>query len=276
MVGLFIAEKNAGGAGSGRTSAGMPAVGMLFVFLCLPAGLDAMSRVPTVYNSHPAVSHAAGQVVVRGQGRSAWEPVERGTLLLSGDVVRTGSKGRARISFMSGSMELYEGTEIHIPTTGKHERRKDIREVVVTEGRVLLDIDLKGGEGSFQYRTGNAWGQARTSLFTVSYLREGTAINIYTGEAQVSCHDGYGERISSLVMGSSVRIEEKRATGRIMRFDPRKAVEDYGKNISPMLDAGSGLPVQAMDLAVRREMDRSLDGDTQVDDENPGRQRGRS
>jgi len=221
----------------------------MVVLLCLPAGLYAMSRKPPVFNSHPLVSHASGDVLVRSQGESAWEPVERGTLLLSGDVLRTGSKGRARIRFTSGSMELYEETEIRIPTIGKQERRKDIREVVVTAGRALLDIAVKEEGGSFLYRTGNAWGQTRKSLFTVSYLRDGTTVNIYTGEAHASSHDGYGLRISSLVTGSSLRIEGEGESGRIIRFDPREAIEAYGKNISPMLDEVSGLPVVGRDMS---------------------------
>ena len=177
---------------------------MVVMLLCFPAGLGAMSRTGPVHFSHPLVSYVTGDVAVKGRGPSVWEPVEKGTLLLSGDEIRTESNGRAQIRFASGTIELYEGTEIQIPTTGNLERRKDIRDVMVKKGRVLVDIGVTEDEGAFRFRTPNAHGLARGSMITVSYLEAGTAVNVYRGEARVSYQDGYGERISSLVPGSSL------------------------------------------------------------------------
>lgn len=227
--------------GSGKSQVTMPAV-MLVLLLCLPAGLQAMSRKASVHTSHPLVSSVAGNVSVKGQGQSIWKSVERGTLLLSGDLIRTESNGRAQIRFASGTMVLYEDTEIMIPTTGPRERKKDIRSVVVKEGRALLDLSVTADEGDFRFKTGNTHGQARGSMFTVSYVGWGTAINVYRGEVRVSQMDVHVEKASSLVPGSSLRVEEGEVSCRIIRFDPRSAVKSYRKNIFPHLDATSGLP----------------------------------
>ena len=101
---------------------------MLAIILCLPAGLQAMSRKASVHTSHPLVSSVAGNVSVKGQGQSTWEAVERGTLLLSGDLIRTESNGRAQIRFASGTMVLYEDTEIMIPHHGTPGKKKGHQE----------------------------------------------------------------------------------------------------------------------------------------------------
>lgn len=228
--------------GSERSEFMTVPVVILAILLCLPAGLQAMSRKAPVHTSHPLVSSVAGNVSVKGQGQSTWEAVKRGTLLLSGDLIRTESNGRAQIRFASGTMELYEGTEVLIPTTGARERKKDIRDVVVKEGRAMVNLGETWDKGTFRFSTGNARGQATDSMFTVSYLGEGTVVNVFRGEARVSYLEAHGEKTSSLVSGSSLRIEDEEASGRIVRFDPRSAVRSYRKNISPVLDTVSGLP----------------------------------
>ena len=256
------------GTGSMQTESGRVLALTLVILLCLPAGLSAMSRKGPVHNSHPVVGEVMGKVTVKGRGQSAWEPVERGTLLLSGDVIRSGASGRARIRFASGTMELYENSEIHIPTTGIHERKKDIRDLVVREGRVFLDISMTGEEGRFRFSTGNTRGKVTGSTMTVSYLGEGTAVNVYRGEAQVSHLEGQVERTSSLVPGSSLSVRDPESLARISQFDPEPAVKKYRKKISPVLDVASGLPAVDKDVSGSDEREQvwaSRDGNGRDD-----------
>lgn len=216
---------------------------ILTTLLFLPGNLRAMSKRMSISTSHPLVTEVSGKVLVKGQGRSEWEPVERGTLVLAGDVVRTGPHSRVRIGFASGSMELYEETQVLIPSIGTRERSRDIREIVVAGGRLLVAVDPGENGGTFRYRTGNVQGWTGGSLFTVSYVHEGTAVNIYAGEAQVAYYQDRRQVVSSLVKGSSLRVGEGDA-GRITRFDPQRAVKAYGNNVRPSLDPGTGLPAQ--------------------------------
>lgn len=215
---------------------------MLFFLLCHPAGSTAMSQKASVHISHPVVGDVTGDVMVQGRGKSKWEPVERGTLLFSGDVIRSRSGGMASIRFASGKMELYEDTEIQIPSIGTQERKKDVRDVVVKSGRILMDISMAGRKSSFIFRTDNIQGQVNRSMFTVSYAGKGTAVNVYQGDVQVVQAGVYGKRTSSLVPGSSLRIEKGDMAGRVALFDPQSAVKNYRKKITPHLDKITGLP----------------------------------
>ena len=257
---VALAENHLFRTGSGQPEPGKVLALILPLFLFLPTGLHAMSRTIPVQTSHPLVSSVAGDVTVKGRGQSTWEPVERGTLLLSGDVIRTNFNGRANISFESGTMELCEGTEIRIPTTGTNERKKDIRDLEVREGRVFLAIAMAGEEGSFRFSTGNTRGEVTGSMLSVSFLGEGTAVNVYRGEAQVS----HGERTSSLVPGSSLSIQEGEPLGSISRFDPGPAVKNYRRKVSPGLNVTSGLPdmdERESNPDEREQVWASMDGD---------------
>jgi len=249
---------------------------ILTTLLFLPGKLQAMSKRMSISTSHPLVTEVSGKVLVRGQGRSEWEPVERGTLVLAGDVVRTGPHSRARIGFASGSMELYEETQVLIPSIGTRERSRDIREIVVAGGRLLVAVDPGENGGTFLYRTGNVQGRTGGSLFTVSYVHEGTAVNIYTGEAQVAYYQGRRQVVSSLVKGSSLRVGEGDAIGRITRFDPQRAVEAYGNNVRPLLDPGTGLPAEKNDPEGGSEQLKDFAGEAAGIDSNRGGPGGRS
>lgn len=216
---------------------------MLLILLCLPAVLTAMSRKGPVHISHPVVGDVTGEVLVQGRGQSTWEPVERGTLLFSGDVVRSGTGGSAGIKFASGKIELYEDTEIQIPSTGPEQRKKDIRDVVIRNGRVLLDVSMADNKGYFIFRTDNIQGQASRSMVTVDHTGKGTAVDVYQGEAQVLQAGEYGKKTSNLVPGSSFRIGRGETVGRVARFDPPGAVRNKRNKIRPDQDKVSGLPL---------------------------------
>jgi len=217
----------------------------LIILLFLPAGLFAMSRKAPVHTSHPVVVDVTGAVMVKGQGQLFWEPVERGTLLFSSDVIRSSFGGRASIRFASGAMEMYEDTELQISSTGDQERKKDIRGVLVRYGSVLFDISVDEASGSFIFKTGNTHGTAADALLTLSYLGAGTAVNVYRGEARFSRSEGSLVTITSLVPGSSLRVEQADAVGNLVRFDPRADQKNYRKGTLPRLNEISGLFVQA-------------------------------
>ena len=212
------------------------------ILLSLPGALWAMSsgeEPGQVY--HPQVMETRGPVMVKGAKYSIWEPAEKGMLLLSGDVLKTDKGGFARIEFASGIIELYETTVMVIPSIGIHERKKDFREVVVQEGNVLFDINPLGVERGFEFRTKNVQGGVKGTLFTVSYLEGGTAVNVFRGVVQVSDLEGSENTQVKLTAGKTVRVE-KRTDFKVVRgFDPELALENYRYNVPPGLD-GKGLP----------------------------------
>lgn len=205
----------------------------LVTALLFPAHLSAMSRKAAVHISHPVVDKVAGNVVVLGRGQTEWEPVAGGTLLLSGDVIRTGMSGRATIRFASGQIELFENSEIVIPTIGNQERKKDIKELAIIKGSVFLDIKVDRRIGVFSFKSGNLNGQATRSLLTVSKRATETVVKVYNGDAQVSQAIGPGEKITSLVPGTSLKVQKTSSSGELGRFDPRLVLESYRKGTIP-------------------------------------------
>jgi len=218
---------------------------LILVFLMtlsMPAVLSAMSgsgNPEEVF--HPQIKETKGPVMVKGKMYAVWEPAEEGMLLLAGDVVRTEKGGFARIEFPSGTIEIYETTVMVIPSIGPDNRKKDIRDVVVEEGSVLFDINPLGVERGFEFRTKNVQGGVKGTLFTVSYKEDGTSVNVYRGVVRVSDLEGSEETTADLTAGSSVRIKERPDFGKVHRFDPQSALEDYSYDVPPGLD-GKGLP----------------------------------
>jgi hypothetical protein len=190
---------------------------------------------------HPQIRETRGPVMVKGAKYSIWEPAEEGMLLLTGDVLRTEKGGFARIEFASGIIELYETTVLIIPSIDVVAEKKDIREVIIEEGKTLFDINHTGVENGFQFRTKNVQGGVKGTLFTVSYLNDGTAVNVYRGEVLVSDLDGTPGTMTSLAKGKALRVEGDSGFGNTRGFDPDFALEDYKYNIPPGLDE-KGLP----------------------------------
>jgi hypothetical protein len=230
---------------------------LLVLLLSHPSGLFAMSRRAPVHTSHPVVSDVTGSVMVKGQGQQFWEPVERGTLLFPNDVIRSSFGSRASIRFPSGAMELYEDTELQISSSGVQERKKDISEVSVRSGSVLLDIRVDKAFEFLIFRTGSGLGKAAYALLTVSYLGAGTAVNVYRGEARVLSSDGSHQTMTSLVPGSSLRVERADKPGNLVRFDPRAGQKNYMKGILPRLDEASGLFIKDGQAAGAMERSRA-------------------
>ena len=215
---------------------------IVFLLFCLPAGGAAMSsgeEPGQVF--HPQIRETSGPVMVKGEKYSIWEPVEEGMLLLTGDILRTEKGGFARIEFASGIIEIYETTVMVIPSIGVQDRKKDIQEVIIEEGNLLFDINPLGVERGFEFRTKNIQGGVKGTLFTVSYLNGGTAVNVYRGVVEISDLQASRETQVKLTAGKAVRVE-KRTDFKVVRgFDPEIALENYKYNIPPGLD-GKGAP----------------------------------
>ena len=215
---------------------------IVLLLLCLPAVVVAMSSaVETDAIFHPTLTAVKGDVEVKGVGYSAWEEAREGILLISGDTLRTGKDAFARISFPSGEIEVYGTTVLIMPSMGLQDRKKDIREVIVDEGKALFDINPLGVERGFEFRTKNIQGGVKGTMFTVSYLEGGTSVNVYRGVVQVSDLEGSENTQVELVAGNSVRVEKRTDFRAVQKFDPELTLDNYRNNIPPGLD-GKGFP----------------------------------
>jgi len=192
---------------------------------------------------HPVITGIEGSVKVMGLKYSLWEPATEGTLLLSGDMVKTGWGSRAEVRFLSGTVQLYENSLLVIPSIGVQDRKKDIQEIVVEEGDVLFDINPMGVERQFEFRTRNIQGGVKGTVFTVSYVHDGTTVNVYEGTVWISEPGRERVNLKVLEAGDAIRIESSRDFSSDVRgFDPDYNIEDYSYSVPPGLDSQSRLP----------------------------------
>jgi len=213
---------------------------LLFFFPCGAGAMSDADKAPEVF--HPTITEIKGEVAVKGLNNNRWEEARQGMLLLSGDTLRTNKGGFARIDFAGGVMEIYETTVVVIPSVDLQDRRKDLQEVIIEEGRTLFDINPRGVERGFKFRTKNIQGGVKGTLFTVSYLENGTSVNVYRGLVGLRSREGSDEGPEVfLKAGNSVRVRSKVDLNEIKGFDPSSALEEYRNNIPPGLDA-KGLP----------------------------------
>jgi hypothetical protein len=221
----------------------LPALLLLFNILVPEA--FAMSRTEEVAGIyHPTVTEVVGVVSIKGNKYTAWEEAREGMLLLTGDTLRTGKDSRARISFPSGELEIYETTIVVIPDIDVKERKKDIKEVFVEEGKTLFSINPLGVERGFQFRTRDILGGVKGTIFSVSYVEDGTSVNVYRGVVEVSDLKESQHEEVILTAGKSLRVAGRAGLEEIKDFDPTQALENYRKNIPPGL-SDKGLPADS-------------------------------
>ena len=215
---------------------------LLFTLWIIPAAAAAMSGSDEqVETFHPTITSVKGTVTVKGAKYPAWEEVSEGMLLLSGDTLRTGRNSYARVEFPSGSIEIYETTVLVIPTIDIKERKKDIHEVFIEDGKTLFDINPTGVERDFKFRTRNIQGGVKGTVFTVSYLDGGTTVNVYSGVVEVSGPGGSGDGKVALAAGRAVRVNRRSDLKKVMNFDPSAVMKKYHARMLPELD-NRGLP----------------------------------
>ena len=190
---------------------------------------------------HPLITHIDGTVKIMGKDHSVWEPAEVGTLLLTGDIVKTGADASAEIMFMSGKIQLYQNSVLIIPSTGVQNRKKDIKEVVVERGSALFDINPIGVKREFEFKTRNVQGGVKGTKFTVSYIENGTSVAVYRGKVVVSDLDRSNETKRILTTGLALRVEDEGPFNKARGFDTDFSIDDYNYKVPPGLDS-RGLP----------------------------------
>jgi hypothetical protein len=190
---------------------------------------------------HPLITHVDGTVRVMGAEHSVWEPAEVGTLLLSGDIVKTGANASAEIMFLSGKVRLYQNSVLIIPSTGVQSRKKDIKEIVLEKGNALFDINPIGVRREFEFKTKNVQGGVKGTKFAVSYLENGTSVVVYRGKVVISDLHRSQETKRDLTAGTAIRVEGGGPFSRVRGFDPEIEIDKYNYAAPPGLDS-RGMP----------------------------------
>jgi hypothetical protein len=176
-----------------------------------------------------------------GKEHSVWEPAEVGTLLLSGDIVKTGANASAEIMFLSGKVRLYQNSVLIIPSTGVQSRKKDIKEIILEKGNALFDINPLGVRREFEFKTRNVQGGVKGTKFTVSYLENGTSVVVFRGKVIISDLQRSQETKRDLTAGTAIRVESEGPFNKARGFDPDIEIDKYNYALPPGLDS-RGMP----------------------------------
>jgi hypothetical protein len=170
----------------------------------------------------PVVSFVAGDVTVKGTDSAAWDKVEVGRLLVSGDTLKTGPASKAEISCATGKMRLYENTVIIVPEVVQGEDKKDIRAVTLEDGAGLFRIKKRGVKEGFEVKTSNIIAGVKGTLFGVLTKREKkiSRVAVYYGKVLVTDLAGTPSTATMLGRGQKVEIIEGDGFGDPEDFTP--------------------------------------------------------
>ena len=141
---------------------------VLAVFLMV-FSMDLRAEERNTASSPPVVTSVEGSVKIIGKSGPAWRTARVGTLLRSGDRVKTGPKSISEIRFPSGKIRLYENSVLIVPDIRGRGGDRDIRRVVVRDGSAVFDINPQGVRRKFEFRTRNVQGGVKGTRFAVGY-----------------------------------------------------------------------------------------------------------
>jgi uncharacterized membrane protein YgcG len=113
-----------------------------------------------------------GTVEIKGSQPNAWKTVASGTVLSFGDVIRTGHKSKAEISFESGIIRMHENTILEIPSRFQQipvrEGSEKLKNVFLSKGRSLFQVFKNGLQNGFEVTTPSIIAGVKGTTFTVS------------------------------------------------------------------------------------------------------------
>lgn len=195
------------------------------------AAMSGKGKVPAAV--HPVLRQVKGEVSVKGIKYSVWEPAVERMLVLSGDVIRTGADGFARLEFMSGAIEIYKNSEIVVPSTGEMERKKDILDMDIIAGKARFDINTLGASRQFTFRTADAIGIVKGTRFVVKAGGAKTRVVVYDGDVVVTDRQGTARSRRVITRGQYLTILEHGGETRLALFDADQASTALAAGVEP-------------------------------------------
>ncbi len=140
---------------------------------------------------------AVGKVEIKRSQTAAWEKANGGTLLHSGDSIRTGSKSQADIRFQSVSISVYEDSLLELPT--RPESSPDSGRVTIKallhKGHLQLRTFQKPGE-RFEVMTPTVTVSGRNAAFRILEQDSLRAVVVSDGSVEVVNRGCLGEVIT--------------------------------------------------------------------------------
>lgn len=160
------------------------------IAVLLALSLLAFGPVPAAAADRPVLTFARGEVTAKAAG-GQWAKAEKGLALASGDMVKTGARSKAEISFPSGVMRLFENTLVVIPAVSDKGGKKDIASVQLDSGSTAYRIDPAVGAG-FSVKTKHVIAGVKGTSFGVTAGDKESLVVVYFGKVEVTNLSGGG------------------------------------------------------------------------------------
>jgi len=155
------------------------------MFLVIILSLFLFSQESTKKVEEAMVMDVEGIVEVLRINTTYWQKVNEEDFLYTGDIIRTGKKGKAEIVFTDGNIvELTPSSKLKI---GKITGNK--QELNLNMGGVLIKV--KRGEG-FQIATRHAVCAVRGTEFAVEVSKDNTHVGVFEGKVSLKHYDARG------------------------------------------------------------------------------------
>jgi len=135
----------------------------------------------------PVLTYTRGDVTAKPSG-GQWARADKGLALAAGDMVKTGARAKAEISFPSGVMRLFENTVVVIPAVADRAGKKDLASVQLDSGSTAFHVDPAGG--GFTVKTRHVIAGVKGTKFGVTVSEKDTQVVVYFGQVEVTDPSG--------------------------------------------------------------------------------------
>lgn len=154
----------------------------------------------------PHVASVSGDVELATGVPPVFRPVGAGEPIGPGDVIRTGTDGRAELDLGRATVRLYPNSLLRIPVTGASTGGTEA--VELDRGRSLFDV-LKRPEDPFEVRTPEAVVSVKGTRFSVSLDDTAAAVAVFRGLVGVTSLRG-ADAFETLVRDGFVAVGRDR------------------------------------------------------------------
>jgi hypothetical protein len=159
---------------------------------------------------------AVGKVEIKRSQTTAWENASVGTLLYSGDSIRTGSKSQADIRFQSFSISVYEDSFLVLPTRLESGKDSEVTQASLQNGHLQLRTFQRSRE-RFEVMTPTVTVSGRNSAFRVLEKDSLRAVVVSDGSVEVENRECLGEGVTVKAGHYTMLIKKRLTAARTFR-----------------------------------------------------------
>jgi len=206
---------------------------VLILPVLLPATSFAMGSYASMPSEKPVINKVIGEVNVKTSDSDSWQAGKAGTLLGSGDTVKTGSDGKCEIYHAGGAIRLYGNTVLIVPVLETRKDAVSIKRVLMEHGAGMFRSSPRGIADGFEVQTLHVIAGVKGTIFSVLNVENGTTISVYRGRVIVTDTDRTPDTETRLGPGNRMTVKNGVGFGIIIYFEPWDAWGGWYRDDEP-------------------------------------------